>query len=411
MTTMIQLQRTVSVASFDIEATLAIGRDRPELLAVAQLARDLGRPIRGTDVATQLLGRLPEHVGWRVIDRCLDLGLLARQDDRGPIILSEAGEAALATGSVLIPEEGTWRLFTIEDPLVTVPLVHFARLDPPRASDEREELKNTPRDQKGRQRPPPSDPLSRALWECHRQGTVARSLAGGVPFQITDLPRDPKGARGPLGPLRLELTWTPGALAVMHVRGALPLPEARDPARQGKRGQRDGHSVDTTLPLPDAIRGVPFDELWFVLASYAGKVPITETREWFQRTGLRLLPTPFDGLDDNARTALRRDLPVPQANLGPAFGTFDPTTLDGVDLVPRTDQDAERWARWFQIKLLKDYVTPTTLERTNKEILAKFPHHAPQLVRPQELLNTALKDPRAPHSRFLLAPADLGLWR
>ena len=42
---MIRLTRSISVSSFDVEATVAVGRNRPEFLAVARLAADLGRPI------------------------------------------------------------------------------------------------------------------------------------------------------------------------------------------------------------------------------------------------------------------------------------------------------------------------------------------------------------------------------
>lgn len=407
MTDIIRLHRMVTVTTFETEATLAIGRDRPELLAVAQLAHDLNRPIFGADITEQLLARLPEHIGWRVIDRCLDLGLVTRQEHRGPVTLSDLGREAVRSGQVLIPEEGTWRIYTIADPLITTPLVHFARLDPPRADEERNPPKNAPNDQNRRPNahPPPD------LQACHRKLTIARSLTNGVPFQITDLPQQSQGTNGPRSELRLELTWTPGVPPTLRLRGALPRPEARDPNRQGKPSQREEHAIDATLPLPRPVAAVPFNELWFYLTSHAGKVPIAELHGWFQRTGKLTLPTAFDNLDRDARTALRRALPIPQVDLGPALGTFDATTLDGVDLVPRTAADADRWAQWFQREQLIDYATPTTLERTNKEILAKFPYHKPRLHRPQELLDAAFTSPREPQSRFLLASYDLGLWR
>ena len=64
---MIRLSRSVAISSFDVEATVAVGRDRPEFLAVAQLAADLARPIGARDVLRELLGARPEVLGWRVI--------------------------------------------------------------------------------------------------------------------------------------------------------------------------------------------------------------------------------------------------------------------------------------------------------------------------------------------------------
>ncbi len=53
---MIQLKRVVNIKCFEAQATVAVGRERPEFLAVAQLAYDLDRPINGQDILDELLG-------------------------------------------------------------------------------------------------------------------------------------------------------------------------------------------------------------------------------------------------------------------------------------------------------------------------------------------------------------------
>ena len=60
---MIRLQRTVQIHSFEAEAIVAIGRDRPEFLAVARLAADLGHPIgaSGARVMVTLLAALQKY--------------------------------------------------------------------------------------------------------------------------------------------------------------------------------------------------------------------------------------------------------------------------------------------------------------------------------------------------------------
>ena len=108
---MISLTRTVPVSSFDVEATVAVGRDRPEFLAVARLAADLDRPIDARDVLRELLGARPDVLGWRVIERCVALGRLVRAGTDGAAALSEPGRIALGHGQVLVPEEGIWRFF------------------------------------------------------------------------------------------------------------------------------------------------------------------------------------------------------------------------------------------------------------------------------------------------------------
>lgn len=120
---MIKLQRTIRVRSFDVSGVVAIGQERPEWLAVARLAADLDRPISGRDVVRELLARLPEHVGRLVVDRCVYLGLLHRAEPRGPASLSDSGRIALERGLVLEPQEGAWRCYYVDDPLVAEPLV------------------------------------------------------------------------------------------------------------------------------------------------------------------------------------------------------------------------------------------------------------------------------------------------
>jgi len=405
---MINLHRTVTVTSFDVEATVAVGRERPELLAVARLAKDLDRPIDGADVSTQLLGRLPEQVGWRVVERCVDLGILERSGWGGPASLSRVGDFALEFGTILIPEEGTWRFYLLVDPLVSSQLVHCERLDPPRANEDRNELRSAPRDSRGRQRPPKSDRVPPPITAALSDSTIARSIANSTSFQLLSLPRNTGGASGPEATLRLELAWPENSAPTLKLRGQWPLPEPPSHARQRK--QRESTLINTMLPLPENVASVPYEEVWFVLAAFGGKADLAITREWFKRTGRRLLPSAFDALDDGARTTHRRDLPLPAFDLGPEFGKFESTTLAGVDLVPHTKDDAQRWAEWLQLRLLNDYATPTTLATMNEEILAKFPDYLPRLPSAQALLDAACERPLDPKSRFLLAPADLGLW-
>ena len=116
---MIRLSRHISISCFDAEATVAVARQRPEFLAVARLAADLGRPISSRDVLRELLGPLPEVLGKRVIERCIGLGLLEITDQKNDeAALSEAGRLALEHGEVLVPEEGVWRFYLVDDPLV-----------------------------------------------------------------------------------------------------------------------------------------------------------------------------------------------------------------------------------------------------------------------------------------------------
>ena len=109
-----------------------------------------------------------------------------------------------------------------------------------------------------------------------------------------------------------------------------------------------------------------------------------------------------------ARHLFRRDLDIPATNLL-ELGSFEPTKLEGVDLVPSSNETAQEWLGWLQWESLDEYVTPDLLNRKSAELLARFTHHLPRALSASELLTRALTH-RDDHSWFLLAPYDLGLW-
>ncbi|MDA0839839.1 MAG: hypothetical protein O3B01_32420 [Planctomycetota bacterium] len=84
----INLRTKIEVKAFDLSATVAFGSKRPEFLAVAELASCLNRPITGEDVCRELLKGLPEPMGWRAIQRCVQLGILRQPNPRSDATLT-----------------------------------------------------------------------------------------------------------------------------------------------------------------------------------------------------------------------------------------------------------------------------------------------------------------------------------
>lgn len=394
---MIRLQRTVSVQTFDAEATVAVGRDRPEFLAVARLAADLERPLGGRDISRELLGGLPELVGWRVIDRCVALGLLEQRGGRGPAALTESGAAALEQGAVLVPEEGTWRFFFVDDPLMDDALVHVARIETPNAREERNDLYAAKREMRGR--PGPGDRVPPLLHDAAGSGYVWTSVASAQPFDVREVAE--RGLAGEPGQLRLVVEWEEEQpLPRLALRG-----ELEAVAEDGKPWR-----VDCPLETPRAFAGVTYDDLWRDLVASSTGLPAGELKTWRRRAGTRVVPVTFDDLQQAARRSMRQDLSVPEVALD-GLGRFDPTVLEAVALVPREASDAQSWAEWLQWESLSDYVVPAALEDAAREIAERFPFHSPRLPVADELLRRAKAAPQDPRARFLLAPADLGLWR
>lgn len=391
---MIHLARDVGVTSFDIQATVGVGRDRPEFLAVARLAADLGRPIGAQDLQQELLGPLPPVACRKVLERCMALGLLEPQDERsGLCVLSAAGLVALERNQVLVPEEGVWRFFLVSDPLVPAPLVHALRLETESAFDSRRNTKG-PRSEQSAPRPSPA-----LLKRCLEAAVPVPSLCDGRLLQPLEIAK--QGTAGPAGKLRLELHWSEQACEV-RLSGRLS-------TDQGSLKRGPLHLDERYAPPADAADGWSLEMLWRGLVSLATDVDEAEIEHWCQTTGMLVMPTEFGPLPDAARNSFRRDIDVPECELT-GLGEFDPTTLKDVALVPRSDAVAQDWLEWLQWHGLNDYVTPAQIEERAGAFCRRFTHHRPRPRSPRELLAHALANRADERSRFLLAPADLGLW-
>lgn len=411
---MIQLQRQVEVFTFDAEATVSVGKDRPEFLAVARLAKDFQRPIDGRIVARELLGGLPEQVGWRVIDRCVALGLLQREAQRGPVTLSGYGENALLTGKVLVPEEGIWRFYMVDDVLLEDSLIHVERLDSANAKEERDAIFTAKKS--GQPRASQGQATPKYLSECVSEGLIFSSVVHHREFAIEQV--GPRGEHGPDDGLWLAIEWGQGQRPKLALRGQVmspPRAERPDPQRQDKHARPEKPkakplAVDHSLDEPQACTGTEYEQIWQYLAAAGLNIPVTEISGWHNKARELVAPISFTSkLPNPARNTMQMTLPIPESEI-PGLGSFESTKLDGVKLVPRTPDDAQAWAEWLQWQAINKYATPTWLEALGQQVLKRFPHHRPKLPNSSALLERALKQPGETTARYLLAPYDLGLW-
>lgn len=387
---MIRLTRSVVVSSFDAEATVGIGRDRPEFLAIARLAADLARPIGPQDVLRELLGVRHEVLGRRVIQRCVDLGLLERSGSKNEdATLSEAGRRALEHGEVLVREEGIWRFYVIDDPLVPAALVHARRLEAEPVRKERAALKARPR---GDSRPQ-VDRVPELLRRC-RGTSPHESVQNGNLFQLAELTET--GAAGPSGDLQLVFDWS--AEPSLRLTGRLPV-DSRD---------ANPKPIDAGVPLPDFVARLSRGHLWRLLVTSATQVSDRELLRWEAIAGGPAVPVAFSSLPAAARHSFRRDIEVPAPNPG-RMGRFDDTVLKEVELVPASHSDAQAWLEWLQWEAIDDYVTPAVLDDQGRKQRSRFPHYNPRALSASDLLDRARSE-RDERAWFILGPSDLGLW-
>jgi hypothetical protein len=384
---MIHLKRKIKVSSFDAAATVARGQNRPEFLAVARLAADLDRPIGALDVLRELLGGLPETVGWRVIERSISLGLLERKDGKGPAALTDMGRNALEHNTVLVPEEATWRFFYTVDPLMPDVLIHTLRLPESSAY----ESKNQPH--------PDSVFIPKPLQACC-SAAPRLSVCDQQLFQLTELAPTKRGTPGPDSELHIELMW----------ESRLPAPRVH---LSGSLGKRDAAiSVKTDLQVPEVVEEWNWLGMHLDLLQQASGVPEDELREWLEKNnGDAIVPHAFNVLKPHARQAFTQDFKVSSPRLAGLGDAFLDTTLKNIRLAPASAADAQEWLEWLQWESIRDHAIPEQLNKTGETLRKKFPFHTPEPATPQALLSQARTQvPRDEQAWFLMTPADLGLW-
>jgi hypothetical protein len=381
---MIRLHRNIRVHAFDVEGSVARSQQRPELLAVAQLAHDHPNGLTPELLANELIGS-QVVLCRRIIERCVALGLLEQTQPRGPARLSVLGGQMLRLGQVLVPEQGEWRVYFAVDPLVDVAVVHMRPLEGANAREQRDQLRRE-RNEGQRQETVKCPPYAEQLL-----GKLCTSIVDGSTFQLLDLAK--QGARGPTSQVRLDLEQAPDTEPRVTLRGRL----------------ENSLAVEHRLALPRAFATWSYEELWTELVGITEDLDtdtLEAARKW---AGRRVLPVGFEGTSEAERRRMVRDLDVPKTEFED-LGEFEPTRLDGVELIPHSAEDAQRWARWLQWDELSGHRVPAQLQAAATQIESRFPLFRVQLRSPVELLAHAKTEPHSPRARTLLTPADLGLW-
>ncbi|NUN12259.1 MAG: hypothetical protein HUU55_01340 [Myxococcales bacterium] len=387
---MIHLNRTVTVNTFDVQGTVARGQDRPEFLAVACLAADLDRPIDGRDITRQLLGSLPEAIGWRVLDRAVTMGLLEWDPAARVATLSESGRFMLEQGQVLVPEEGVWRFYFVDDPLIDNPVIHVERIETPNAKEERDKVYK-----RDRSNPPAQGaPIPRLITDSI--GSASLSLVTQNGFELRELGKE--GAMGSTSKLQLSLEWERDKLPVVSLKGSL-----------GKPDEQSAMNVEQRLPMPNELASMIYEQCWIWLVSNATGISERELADRVSHAKRPVVPTAFANQAVESLSSQRTNLAVPSGKLG-ILGIFDKTTLRDLELVPRTPDDAQQWAEWLQWESLDRYVVPQSIVDLSATVDQRFPFHVVQLPDHSKLTRRALSQPRDKTARFLLTPYDLGLW-
>lgn len=311
------LERSVIVRCWRVVGQVAKAEKRTELIPVLLRARETGGT-NARDLAEHLLF---ESQSRRVVaERLLNIAhayRLVEKEKRDRVFtLTEAGETAIDTNEVLVPDLGAWTIWASEDPLLPSPILRVDAWNEPSAFDEI----------KGKKQESAKERSHEGLPAWLRK-VVKRPItpAAGATAVCIDHLEDKAEAIETNGTLRLS--WNVGD-------GRLQL-----------TGTLEGKKVATELESPPISQ----DQIWLTFLKEEALL------KWWDVDRQQLRVT-FDDTDDTEREAMSRDLGFESPEI-PDCGEFEPVTVREVPITPATETDVQSWAKWRLRTRIQDYAT------------------------------------------------------
>jgi hypothetical protein len=365
-----ELTTEIPVSRVAVFAEMAWMERRPELGLLCRAAREHGNRITTAVVQSALPG-LSDAGANNVIAWCKMLGLC---DGRGG--LTALGEDVAASDEAPVPEQGVYRLWLAQHPVLGRRVLAVERLASNR--DQRFESIN----------PLPVEP------DC---GKVFRSVLDGKErFMVRDLPTN-HGQPGSL----IENTK-----ATCRLRWTLDFDQAQDQLQlDGMIEAPQGNGKYALRPMQHEPESDGLD-LWNLVSTWA-MGPLSPFGQWKAKE--RRLAVAFDGLAEGELDTFRKTLALGRVEV-PGKGVYEHVTLEDVPVGPASAQDAQRWA----MARFDRHLSAKPGYRSRAEVREQFAQltedtpleaFAPTLPAHDDLLSQASKDPE----RFwsLAAPVDL----
>lgn len=370
------LRRGLSVRRFELVGTIAREQKRAELTPVlvwVQSRQEDAQDLDPEALAAELLGPGAGMVtvARRLLHICCSLSLVEEKAGR----LTEEGERAVESGTILRPETGEWTIWACEDPLLEFPIVGIKPGGAHRNHEDRAAARRA--DQRARPEPMPG-------WVQWAHGRSAVMLADGAfaRFDEISAPAVEVGKEE-----QLELVWTPGGDPGVHIAGTI------GPWTNIDRGVTASDLPSTGDVWRALLESRSLDRCWDAV-----------------RTALCV---PFEATTDDAermtmRTALKFDSPTLDG-----LGEFHDLTVNDIRLRPDGDESASKWARHQLMAQLGGVQTRAVYAALADRVRSAFDGFDIRMPLREELLKElATSDDEGSHSRAywaLNAALDWGL--
>ena len=342
---MITLTKQVKVETLVALAEIGIPSKSEEILAILELAKELGGTIRAQDVNTRLLGRPEESPhGQRILMVVESYGLIEKIGNREDDLyrITEAGSDNLQKGQIMIPEEGSYILFVTEDALFNEAILKIER-DSYVEQTESSAYFSRKNDRALREQLDETVQKPNYLTK-YSHGYLFRQVAdSNIPIQVNSI--SDKVARStkrkPSVNVSLELDL--GVNPVMRVQTTIG-----------------------TLILPEICTETRFDkqyvEVLEALTSDAGRLEVLDEEP--------TLLIHWNSVNPEDAERFRKQITVERPTLWD-FGTFERISFS-LPILPASMQDAIAWANLLLRRNITTYIDKPEYDNKKQEVAAKF---------------------------------------
>ncbi len=353
---------------------MEIGRQekRDDLHSILLLAEERGGRVTPQDISQKLLLGRPESAAKALIDRCNYYEILSPYGE-----LTDVGREALRTARVFIPERGRYLVWYTDDPLVSQQLMDLEPIEETRLHDEvmtkqdRSKKPGEAQEERPQDLPDNLHFLEGKTFDLfgHEHGQVAiKKIEPRVVY------RRPDNADIVRVNLRLSSSFPPSA-------------------------SLDGR-FKWTLPPPR----IEFPHAWIDLLG-----PLSA--QWDASENPPVLRVSFEALGEGELGSFATNLRLREPHIT-GLGSFDDAIVQGVPIEPRTQSDANSWAKWLLLRSIDTYVTrpryPELVERATARFEDYFRVKLPSQSQLAKELGDQKKNALLPEQYwYLQAPLDL----
>ncbi|MHA1755981.1 MAG: hypothetical protein ACTSVV_04365 [Promethearchaeota archaeon] len=325
----INLTRKVKIEKYQIIMEIGRQENREDLIAILKLAEELGRSLEPKDICDNLLIGKPETLGETILNRCKDLDLLDEKCN-----LTENGKEALENSKVFLKESGCYYLYITRDQLYPKKLLDIKPI-----------------------------PLESQEMKAHHYINEDSMTNKN---DIIDIPDDILNLKGNKFQLKSK-----GKIIIYNIE------------RSGKYfGIDNEFSLNLFLTIKD-IFNEPVLNIrleGFVNENVDPPYEFDFLKIWLSLLGIRrddwdirkkALRINFSELiKDNEKFNFEKEELLIENPEIPNLGQFETTSLRNIPIIPKSNQDAQKWAEWYLIHEINDYIFEDQYEKIQDTVLS-----------------------------------------